>query len=220
MIETMKLAPTMAVVTVILIAVSVLVIYNEASNQLCMGCASHVQSNSSMDTTSTAVSDTSLVSGISSFSHTATTWSASGYVTGTSVAGANDTFFAPNFPCSPSIGGFQLRIVSDSSATPVTGETINATGTLGVDCNGQLEIQVVHIDRFSIGQMGWLMPIFPSQALEGGNLNFTVAYQGKTYNFAAGFPPVGTNCATLSVPSGTVTRTTVMNGIGSYCFQG
>ena len=216
----MKLAPTMAVVTVILVAVSAFAIYNEAGNQLCSGCGSQVPSNSSTDTTSTAVSDTSLVSGVSSSGNKVTTWSASGYVTGTSVADGNDTFLPPNFLCYPSIGGFQLRIVSDSSGTPVTGEAINATGTLGVDCNGQLEIQVVHIYRFSIGQMGWLMPIFPSQALEGGNLNFTVAYQGKTYNFAAGFPPVGTDCATLSVPSGTVTRTTVMNGIGSYCFQG
>jgi len=78
----------------------------------------------------------------------------------------------------------------------------------------------MHIKKFQTEKDGWLMPVFPSVAIAGGNLNITLVYQGRTYSFSAGYPPVGSNCATVSVPSGNVNNTNVMNGIGSYCYQG
>jgi len=134
----------------------------------------------------------------------------------TSVNTARDVFLTS---CTVTgIGGFALRVISDSTGAPVSGVTISAVDTLGCDILGQSpQTQVVHISNFSAGQGGWLTPIFPSQAMPGGELNFTVTYQGRTYNFVAGVPPIGTNCVTLHLPSGNVTKTTVMNGNGSYC---
>ena len=132
-----------------------------------------------------------------------------GSVTGTEVS-ASDTFFS----CSiTGIGGFELLVASDSTGAPVSGESINAVDHLGCDSAQQ----VVYLDNFTAGQGGWLTPVFPSQATPGGQLNFTVSYQGKTYNFSDEVPPIGTSCVTLHVPSGSVTTKTVMNGSGSYC---
>ena len=47
-----KVAETLAVLVVSLIAVSAFIIYNEASNQLCMGCAGQEPSSSSTETIS------------------------------------------------------------------------------------------------------------------------------------------------------------------------
>jgi hypothetical protein len=135
----------------------------------------------------------------------------SGSVTGTSARSATNTFFTN---CSiTGIGGFELLVASDSTGAPVSGESVNAVDRLGC---GSAQ-QVVYLDNFTVGRGGWLTPIFPEQATPGGQLNFTVAYQGRTYNFASSVPPIGTACVTLHVPSGRVTTTTVMNGNGSYC---
>jgi len=123
-----------------------------------------------------------------------------------------DTFFT--ISCSVSgVGGVGLRVVSDSTGASMTGEKINAIDRLG--CND--ETQVVYLQNFSVGQGGWLTPVFPSQATPAGGLDFTVLYGQKTYIFNSPIPPVGSNCVTLHVPSGNVTSTTVMNGNGSYC---
>jgi hypothetical protein len=113
------------------------------------------------------------------------------------------------------VGGFELRVVSDSTGAPVGGETIEAVDRLG--CNEQN--QVVYLDNFSESQGGggWLVPDFPSQATPAGGLSFTISYQGETYNFTTYIPPVGTNCVTFHLPSGNMTSSTVMNGNGSYC---
>jgi len=120
------------------------------------------------------------------------------------------------------VGGFEFRVLSDSTGTPVGGERIKAVDRMG--CNGQN--QIVYLDKFSPpvyvtnfteSDGGWLVPDFPSQATVGGVLSFTVTYQTATYTFDSGYPPVGTNCVTLHVPSGNVTTSTVMNGNGSYC---
>lgn len=166
-----------------------------------------------------------------------TTTANTGFVTGTGTGAdsAGDTFLTH---CSiTGVGGFQLRVVSDSTGAPVSGETINAVDTLGcvvastsrvtvtlssstTSTVGQSgETQVVHLRNFSVGQGGWLTPVFPNQATPGGQLNFTVTYQGGTYNFSALVPPVGTSCVTLHVPSGNVTARVAMNGQGSYCWQ-
>jgi len=113
------------------------------------------------------------------------------------------------------VGGFELRVVSDSTGAPVSGEAISAVNTLG--CND--ETQVVYLHSFSAGQGGWLTPVFPSQATPGGGLNFTVTYLGRAYRFSAEVLPMGTSCVTLHVPSGNVTSTVVANGEGSYCWQ-
>ncbi len=137
-------------------------------------------------------------------------------VTPTNNGGTSDTFLTTCVVTG--VGGFELRVISDSTGAPVSGETISAMDRLGCIIVGHTgEMQVVHIDTFSARQGGWLTPVFPAQATPGGELNFTVAYQGRTYNFTAGVPPIGTACVTLHVPSGNVTTTTVMNGNGSYC---
>ncbi len=139
-------------------------------------------------------------------------------VTGTSVDSASDTYLTSCFPSS--IGGFQFLIISDSTGAPVGGETVNAVDTLGCDIVGQPpETQTVYLDNFTVGQGGWLTPVFPNQALAGGKLTFTVIYQGETYAFSATVPPLGTSCVTLRVPSGNVTTASVVNGEGSYCWQ-
>ncbi len=137
----------------------------------------------------------------------ATTSTTATLVTGTSsTVTPSDTYLSS---CSVTgIGGFQLRIVSGSTGAPVTGENVNAVDRLGCDS----ETQVVYLDTFSVGQGGWLTPIFPSQAPPGGQLSFIVTYQGQTYSFSAEVPPIGTNCVTLLVPSGSVQTTTTMNG--------
>jgi len=113
------------------------------------------------------------------------------------------------------VGGFEFKVVSDSTGVPISGETITAIDRLG--CNEQN--QVVYLDNFSESQGGggWLVPDFPSQATPAGGLSFTIMYQGETSYFTASVAPVGTNCATFYIPSGNMTSTTVMNGNGSYC---
>ncbi|MDA4119700.1 MAG: hypothetical protein OK436_03840, partial [Thaumarchaeota archaeon] len=134
----------------------------------------------------------------------------SGFVTGTSVNSSSNTYFSSTCVIS-GVGGFSLRIVSDSTGSPVSGETVNAIDRLG--CGSTT--QVVYLDNFSAGTGGWLTPVFPNQATPAGQLNFTVAYQGKTYNFTTSIAPIGSACVTLDVPSGNVTTTITMNGLCS-----
>jgi len=120
------------------------------------------------------------------------------------------------------VGGFEFRVVADSTGTPVSGEGIKAVGNLY--CNDQDQVVYlnnfsppVYVNNFTEKDGGWLVPDFPSQAQVGGGLSFTITYHGATYTFESGYPPMGTECVTLHVPSGNVTTSTVMNGNGSYC---
>lgn len=116
------------------------------------------------------------------------------------------------------IGELEFRAIADSTGTLVSGENVTAIDALGCGIAGQpAETQIVYIDHFSVESGGWLTPVFPSQAEPGGQLSFTVIYQGVTYKFVEDIPPIGTLCVTLQVPSGDVTTTSVMNGSGSYC---
>jgi hypothetical protein len=125
---------------------------------------------------------------------------------------SSDTYFTSS--CSiTGIGGLELQVVSDSTGYAVAGAAVSAVDMLG--CGG--ENQIVYVDNFTASTGGWLTPVFPSQAVPGGVLSFSVVYQGKTYTFTSEIVPVGTNCVTLHVPSGSVTTSTVMNGNGSYC---
>ncbi len=123
-----------------------------------------------------------------------------------------------------------MRVLSDYIGLPVTGEKVNAVDTLTItgatSSNGIGHVtvtlsptitaapgQIVYLDNFSAGKKGWLTPVFPAQSCQAGNLNFTVAYQGKIYSFSETIPPIGIERVTLHVPSGGVTTKTVMNGI-------
>jgi hypothetical protein len=155
--------------------------------------------------TTTSVSTTTATS--------VSTTTATSFITETSLATQSDTYVTSCIITG--VGGFEFRVVSDSTGSPVNGETIRAVDRLG--CGGQE--QVVYLDNFSESQGGggWLVPDFPSQATPAGGLSFTVMYQGGTYTFSSYVAQVGTNCATLHVPSGNVTITFVSNGSGSYC---
>jgi hypothetical protein len=130
----------------------------------------------------------------------------SGFITGTSVNSSSNTYFSSTCVIS-GVGGFSLRVVSDSTGSPVSGEKVNAIDHLGCGSTSQ----VVYLDNFSVGKGGWLTPVFPNQATPAGQLNFMVAYQGKMYNFTTSIAPIGSACVTLHVPSGNVTTTTTMN---------
>ena len=133
-------------------------------------------------------------------------------VTTTVYTNFENTFFSSS--CSISgVGGFEFVLLSDSTGAPVNADSISAVDRLG--CNN--ENQVVYLDNFSYLDGTWAVPVFPSQATVGGSLNITASYAGKTYNFAGYYPPVGTDCVTLYVPSGNLTSSTVTNGSGSYC---
>jgi len=154
----------------------------------------------------------------SSSGSTFTPFSTIGFVTGTSVSNASDTYVTRIGCVSSSGNGLELRIVSDSTGAPVSGETVNAIEMNGPCIAGSIsETQVLYIGNFSEGQGGWLMPIFPPQAESGGRLDLAVTYQGRSYNFSGQEPGVGSTCLTLHVPSGDGTTTTVFSSIGSIC---
>ena len=111
------------------------------------------------------------------------------------------------------VGGFELRISSDSTNASVTGASVSLVDSLV--CGG--ETQTVYLDSLTTEEGGWLVPNFPSQATPAGQLAITVTYQGSIYFFHSDIPPIGTSCVTLFVPSGNEDNTTVMNGNGSYC---
>ena len=164
---------------------------------LLVGTANEHTTTSLSITTATSVSTTTTTS----------------FITKTSLATQSNTYVTSCIITG--VGGFEFRVVSDSTGAPVTGETITAVDRLGC---GSLP-QVVYLDNFSESQGGggWLVPDFPTQATPAGGLSFTITYLGGTYTFTASIPPVGTHCATLYVPSGNVTITFVANGSGSYC---
>jgi hypothetical protein len=171
---------------------------------------SGVNSSSSSSSTCTAAAETLTLCHTTSTTYAPPTNSSS-----TSTNGSN-TFLTS---CSVTgVGGLELRILSDSTGSPVSGENITAVDTLGCDIVGQPpETQVVYLNSFSSGTGGWLTPVFPGEAEPGGQLAFMVVYQGATYRFTEDVPPIGTLCVTLHVPSGNVTTAAVMNGSGSYC---
>lgn len=137
-------------------------------------------------------------------------------VTGTSVNSASDTFFnetLANPPCTDIGGGaIELLVVSNSTGAPVNGEGINAVNNFA--CDGSE--QVVYLNNFTVGQHGWLTPVFPSEATLFGSLNFTVEYQGHAYQFSTSYPPFGLSCVTLRVPSGNVTSVYIPPTTPSY----
>src|ERR1700693_1844359 len=98
--------------------------------------------------------------------------------TGTSANSSSNIFFTTSCVIT-GVGDFALRVVSDSTGTPVRGESIHAVDRLGC---GSMP-QIVYLNDFTTEQGGWLTPIWPGQATPAGALNFTIIYQGRTYNF-------------------------------------
>jgi hypothetical protein len=131
------------------------------------------------------------------------TLSSARFVTGTSVASESDIFLTA---CAPSGPGFWLRILSDSTGAPVSGETVNAVDKFECSNGQSTNSQIVYLDNFSVGEGGWLTPVWPRQAVNWGTLNFTITYEGGTWNFSAEAYNVGLSCVTLHVPSGNVTQ--------------
>ncbi len=105
-------------------------------------------------------------------------------------------------------GDLYLRVVSDSTGTPVKGANISTT--LSVTCNfGQVsESQLIYSSDFTEGRGGWLHPVLPPRSSSAGVFNFTVQYGDKTYIFPASISPMAVSCVTLQVPSGIVTSAT------------
>jgi hypothetical protein len=101
-----------------------------------------------------------------------------------------------------------LRVVSDSTETPVQGAKIDAvlhTVCLLGEVGG--ESQSVYIENFTQTGGGWLRPVLPPRTVSSGTFNFTVQYEGKTYSFKASIAPVAVTCVTLKVPSSNVSST-------------
>lgn len=216
----MKRSSSLLVVVVVAILLGGSFVYLDESSPQRAVSSSITSGLTNFSTSASTSSTTSSTTSFSSSTLTAQTWSVSSYIPGGIPTGASDSFFPSNFSCYPSVGGFEFQILSDYSGEPLAGATISAVSTLGVDCDGQSYKQVVYIDNFSVGQQGWIMPIYPSNAIAGGIVNITLGYQGMAYTFSGNYPGVGSNCISISLPSGAITNSTVMNGIGSYCFQG
>jgi hypothetical protein len=155
-----------------------------------------------------------LIAGLAVYYEVTLAQANSGFVTGTTV----DTQLTKPVCYDTGAGDIQLRVVSDFIGFPIHGESVNAeymTPTcIGFGPNTP---QAVYLDNFSAGSGGWLTPVYPPNAPSPGALNFTIANQGKVYNFSEPVPPIGGECVTLHVPSGSVTARTVMNANGSYC---
>src|SRR5580693_8076554 len=80
------------------------------------------------------------------------------YVTGTSIDSANDTFMTGSC-VDAGAGMVELRVVSNSTGVPVTGESVNAVNDLNCGYGNQL----LYLNNFTVSQGGWLTPILPNQ---------------------------------------------------------
>lgn len=208
----------------IAIVVGALVIAAAIAASSHLGTGANNESSALTTTTTQLITITSTETSTSVINHTSTATITTAVVTTVTqtvinapAGNSSDTFLTS---CTVTgISNFEFRIVTDSTGAPISGEAITAVDRLGCDIVGQPpETQTVYLNSFTtLGAGGWLTPVWPQQAQPGGQLTFTVTYQGATFNFSEQVPPIGTLCATLHVPSGNVTTSTVMNGSGSYC---
>ena len=123
----------------------------------------------------------------------------------TTEPGSRDTFFTTCHVTGQ--GSLVLKVISDSTGTPVSGETVIGVLRSQSTCDGHSETQVVHITNFTQAGKGWLAPSLPSEAQGFGTVGITVGYGGTTYNLSAVIHPASLNCITLRVPSGNVYTT-------------
>ena len=133
------------------------------------------------------------------------------YSTYTTTYSTNSTYVNTFFTNSCVItagGGFQFRVLSDSTGAPVN--PTSAIAVNSVSCNS--EPQVVYTNVFLYLGGGWYAPVLPTQATYAGGFTVTLTYAGKTYNFSGAGAPIGTDCITLHVPSGNMSALTSMSG--------
>jgi hypothetical protein len=111
-------------------------------------------------------------------------------------------------------GGAYLRILSDSTLTPVTGAVVTAEHRpAACALNGVEYTNTATNMTFTTNGTEWMS----LDTTNDGSYSFTVQYSGHTYAFTAGLGPLATTCATLYVPSG---RTNVTSGLGTCSNQG
>lgn len=110
-------------------------------------------------------------------------------------------------------GGINLRILSDSTLTPVTGAVVTAKhDPSACVLNGVEYTNTATTRTFTTSGTSWIS-LDPTN---DGSYSFTIQFSGHTYAFTAGLGPLATTCATLYVPSG---RTNVTSGLGT-CSSG
>lgn len=112
---------------------------------------------------------------------------------------ATETVTSTGYECTISgqAGGIYIRVLSDSSQTPVTGALVIATNQ--PDYCGTLPATGERTINFTTtASTQW----YPLNSGDNGGYSFLVAYSGQTYTFHANLAPVSLTCATLYIPSG------------------
>jgi hypothetical protein len=123
----------------------------------------------------------------------------------TAELGIRDTFFTTCHVTGQ--GSLVLKVISDSTGTPVSGETVMGVLRSQATCDEHTETQVVHFTNFTRVGGGWLSPRLPNGAQWFGTFSMTVGYDGKTYSISADIHPATLTCILLRVPSGSVNTT-------------
>jgi len=130
------------------------------------------------------------------------------------IVNAGTTSNPPTNPFAPCViggqpAGIYLRIISDSSLTPVVGVRVTAVHyEAGDDCNGVPHAGGITISSFQTDGSLW----YGLDNSNAGTYSFMAEYSGHSYNFTSGeMKPVSVTCETLYLPSGrTGSSTTYM----------
>lgn len=93
-------------------------------------------------------------------------------------------------------GGIQLRVISDSTSTPIAGAKVYATDNPDL-CNNSPATSQTTL-TFTTSNATWYS--LPSDNV--GSYSFSVSYSGQNYTFSAALRPVSLTCATLYLTSG------------------
>ena len=93
-------------------------------------------------------------------------------------------------------GPFFLRVLSDSTQTPVSGAQVTATNQPAL-CNGTPATGQTTL-RFTTNATQW----YQLGSENNAGYSFVVVYLGQSYSFGASLAPISVTCATLYVPSG------------------
>ena len=128
-------------------------------------------------------------------------------VTSTSTITQTSTSFQCIISGEPA--GIFVRVLSDSSQTPVAGALVIATNE-PASCGTSLATGQRTINFTTSAATQW----YPLNSNDNLGYSFLVAYSGQTYTFHATLRPVSVTCATLYVPSGR-TNTTITEFQGS-----
>ena len=93
-------------------------------------------------------------------------------------------------------GGFQFRVLSDSTLKPVAGVNVTAVNIPAL-CNS-IPATSQATEIFKTNGTEW----FPLPSDNNYQYDFVANYLGHTYTFTATLRPVSLTCGTLFVPSG------------------